>query len=61
MLLRLLLLLLVQLLLLLLLLPLGALWERFPHMKPHELLLAVLHRIATAATKTRGVRKVGVV
>jgi hypothetical protein len=49
----LLLLLMVQLLLLWLL-PLGALWEHFPHMKPHELLLAVLHRIAATATKTGG-------
>ncbi len=47
------LLLLVQLLLLLLL-PLGALWECLPRMKPHDLLLAVLHRIAIAATKTGG-------
>jgi hypothetical protein len=49
----LLLLLLVQLLLLLLL-PLGALWERFPCMKPHELPLPVLHRIATADIKIGG-------
>jgi hypothetical protein len=41
-------------LVLLLLLPLGALWERFPCMKPHDLLLAVLHRIATTATKAGG-------
>jgi hypothetical protein len=39
---------------LLLLLPLGTLWECFPCMKPHELLLAVLHRVAAAATKTEG-------
>ncbi len=39
---------------LLLLLPLGAPWERFPCMKPHELLLVVLHRIAATATKTEG-------
>jgi hypothetical protein len=31
--------------LLLLLLSLGALWERFLRMKPHELLLVVLHSI----------------
>jgi hypothetical protein len=41
-------------LLLLLLLPLEVLWEGFPCMKPHELLLAVLHRVAATATKTGG-------